>query len=135
MLLLNISVFLNYQLNSVMNIESLREYCLSKKETNESFPFDEVTLVFKVCDKMFALMNLDGDLSINLKCDPERAIALREEFSSVIPGYHMNKKYWNTIIIDGTIPEKLICEWIDHSYDEVVKKLPGKLLKKLLETK
>jgi predicted DNA-binding protein (MmcQ/YjbR family) len=118
-----------------MNIESLREYCLSKKEAAESFPFDDVTLVFKVCNKMFALMNLDSDLSINLKCDPEKVIALREQFSSVIPGYHMNKKYWNTIIIDGSVPETLICGWIDHSYDEVVKKLPGKLLKKLLEDK
>jgi predicted DNA-binding protein (MmcQ/YjbR family) len=118
-----------------MNIESLREYCLSKKETTESLPFDDVTLVFKVCDKMFALLNIDGDLSINLKCDPEKAISLREEHSSVIPGYHMNKKYWNTIILDGSLPEKLIREWIDHSYDEVIKKLPGKQLKKLIEDK
>ena len=116
-----------------MNIESLREYCLSKKEAEESFPFGDGTLVFKVCDKMFALMNLDGDLSINLKCDPEKAITLREEYSSVLPGYHMNKKYWNTVLIDGTVPEKLIYNWIDHSYEEVVRKLPGKLMKKLLE--
>jgi predicted DNA-binding protein (MmcQ/YjbR family) len=114
-----------------MNIESLREYCLSKKESTESFPFGEDTLVFKVYEKMFALMNLDGELSINLKCDPEKAISLREKYNSVLPGYHMNKTYWNTIIIDGTIPENLIREWIDHSYDEVVKKLPIKILKKL----
>jgi predicted DNA-binding protein (MmcQ/YjbR family) len=118
-----------------MNIESIREYCLSKNETTESFPFDDVTLVFKVCDKMFALMHIEGDLSINLKCDPEKAIVLREKYNSVIPGYHMNKIYWNTIIIDGSVPEKIIHGWIDHSYDEVVKKLPGKLLKKLLENK
>jgi predicted DNA-binding protein (MmcQ/YjbR family) len=116
-----------------MNIESLREYCLSKKETSESFPFDNTTLVFKVYDKMFALLNIEGDLSINLKCDPEKAISLREEHSTVIPGYHMNKKYWNTIILDGSLSEKLIQEWIDHSYDEVIKKLPGKIFKKLLE--
>jgi predicted DNA-binding protein (MmcQ/YjbR family) len=116
-----------------MNAESLREYCLSKKETTESFPFNEGTLVFKVFDKMFALMNLDGELSLNLKCDPEKAIALLEEFSSVLPGYHMNKKYWNTIIIEGSIPENIIRQWIDHSYDEVVKKLPGKQAKKIIE--
>jgi predicted DNA-binding protein (MmcQ/YjbR family) len=118
-----------------MNIESLREYCLSKKGTTESFPFDDVTLVFKVCDKMFALMHLEGDLSINLKCDPEKAISLREKYHSVIPGYHMNKKYWNTILINSSVTESLIYGWIDHSYDEVVKKLSGKLLKKLLENK
>ena len=108
-----------------MNIEELREYCLSKKETTESFPFDKETLVFKVFDKMFALTNLEGDLHVNLKCDPEKAIELREKYSSVIPGYHMNKKYWNTVIIDGSVSDQLIREWIDHSYNEVVKKLPG----------
>jgi len=74
-----------------MNIESLREYCLSKKEASEGFPFDESTLVFKVFDKMFALMDLDGDLSINLKCDPLKALELREKYPAVLPGYHMNK--------------------------------------------
>jgi predicted DNA-binding protein (MmcQ/YjbR family) len=114
-----------------MNIESIREYCLSKKEASESFPFGEDTLVFKVCNKMFALMNLDSNLSINLKCDPELAITLRERHSSVIPGYHMNKKYWNTVFIDGSVSEKLVHEWIDHSYDEVVKNLPVKLANKI----
>jgi len=74
-----------------MNIESLREYCLSKKEASEGFPFDESTLVFKVFDKMFALMDMDGDLSINLKCDPLKALELREKYPAVLPGYHMNK--------------------------------------------
>ena len=99
-----------------MNIEKLREYCLSKKGVSESFPFDDVTLVFKVNGKMFALVNLDGDLSINLKCDPEKAIELREHYSSVLPGYHMDKKHWNTVMIDGSVPDKLICDWIDSSY-------------------
>ncbi len=74
-----------------MNIEEIREYCLSKKGTKEEFPFDEVTLVFKVANKMYALTNLDGDLKLNLKCDPEKAICLREEFEAIKPGWHMNK--------------------------------------------
>jgi len=117
-----------------MNIESIREYCLSKKAVIESFPFGETTLVFKVCDKMFALMDIEGDLSINLKCDPGKALELREKFPAVIPGYHMNKKYWNTVILDGSVAEKQIREWIDHSYDEVVKNLP-RAKQKLLHTK
>lgn len=109
-----------------MNIEDLRNYCISKKGVTESFPFDEVTLVFKVMNKMYALTNLDGDLTINLKCDPERAILLREQYSVVIPGYHMNKKHWNTIIVDGTINNNLLKEWIDHSYNLVVDSLTRK---------
>ena len=97
-----------------MNIETLREYCISKKGVSESFPFDKVTLVFKVMNKMFALTSLDGALSINLKCDPEKAIKLRQEYDAVIPGYHMNKKHWNTIAIDGSIPAKQIHEWINY---------------------
>jgi predicted DNA-binding protein (MmcQ/YjbR family) len=99
-----------------MDIESLREYCISKKGATESFPFGEETLVFKVSGKIFALVNLYGDLSINLKCDPELAIELRERYASVTPGYHMNKKHWNTVYLDGTVPDKEICSWIDHSY-------------------
>ena len=115
-----------------MNIETLREYCISKSEVSESFPFDEVTLVFKVCGKMFALLNLSGEVSINLKCNPELAIELRDKYSAVIPGYHMNKTHWNTVIIDGSIPDKLIMEWIDHSYWLVVSQLP-KILKLKIE--
>lgn len=107
-----------------MDIESIREYCLSKQEVTESFPFGGDTLVFKVLGKMFALMNLQGQLSVNLKCDPEKAIGLREEYSSVLPGYHMNKRYWNTVVLDGSVPDRLLKEWIDHSYNEVVKSLP-----------
>lgn len=103
-----------------MNIEEVREFCLSLKGTTEGFPFDEETLVFKVGGKMFALTNLDGPLSINLKCEPDKAIELRERFASVAPGYHMNKQHWNTVQIDGTIPSSTIKDWIVDSYNLVV---------------
>jgi len=109
-----------------MNIEEIRAYCLKKKAVTEGFPFDETTLVFKVKGKMFVLASLEEDASINLKCDPEKTIALRERFPSVLPGYHMNKRLWNTILLDGSIPVKLIREWIDDSYRLVVEKLPKK---------
>ncbi len=109
-----------------MNAEDIREYCLGKKETSESFPFDDTTLVFKVLNKMFALINLDGDLRLNLKCEPEKAIELRERYSAVLPGYHMNKKLWNTILIDGSIHNNLLKGWIDDSYDLIVGKMPKK---------
>ena len=105
-----------------MDIETLRDYCISKKESKESFPFGDDTLVFKVKEKIFALVNLDGNLSINLKCDPAFAIDLRERYASVTPGYHMNKKHWNTIFLDGSIPDKEIFVWIDHSFDLVAGK-------------
>jgi len=109
-----------------MNIEEFREYCLSKKGATEGFPFDETTLVFKVI-KMFALTDIEGEFRINLKCDPERAIKLREEYPDyIIPGYHMNKKLWNTLIVEGSVPEKLIYELIDHSYDLIVDSLSRK---------
>jgi predicted DNA-binding protein (MmcQ/YjbR family) len=109
-----------------MNIEELRKYCLSKKGVTESFPFDEVTLVFKVMDKIFALVNIDSDLSINLKCQPEKALELREHFHAVIPGYHMNKTHWNTVNIDGSIEDKHIYIWIDDSYNLIVSSLTKK---------
>lgn len=109
-----------------MNIEDLREYCIRKKYTSESFPFDETTLVFKVKDKMFALMPTEGTLSINLKCNPEKAIDLRERHTAVKPGYHMNKKLWNTVEIDESIDDNLLKEWIDDSYRLVVEKMPKK---------
>lgn len=105
-----------------MNVENLREYCISKKKVTESFPFGDDTLVFKTEGRIFALINLEGDLSINLKCTPSLAIELRERYSSVIPGYHMNKKHWNTIYLNGSIPDKEVFSWIDHSYDLVSKK-------------
>jgi predicted DNA-binding protein (MmcQ/YjbR family) len=109
-----------------MTPETLREFCLSLKAVTESFPFDDDALVFKVMGKMFALTSLE-EKTINLKCDPEKAIALREQYPSVTPGYHMNKKYWNTVRLDGSIPEKLIREWIVDSYSLVVEGLPKKL--------
>ena len=102
-----------------MNIETLREHCISKPGVTEGFPFGEDTLVFKVKGKIFALANLGGELSLNLKCDPSFALELRERYSSVKPGYHMNKKHWNTIDLDGSIPDKEIFSWIDHSYSLV----------------
>jgi predicted DNA-binding protein (MmcQ/YjbR family) len=111
-----------------MNIEDIRNYCLSKKYTSEGTPFGSDVLVLKVHNKMFALMPLFGDLSINLKCDPEKAIELREEYPFVIPGYHMNKKLWNTIQLENqNFDSKLLLEWIDDSYDLVYQKLPKKL--------
>ena len=108
-------------------IEELRNYCLAKNHVSESFPFDESTLVFKVHGKMFALISLEQDpLKMNLKCEPEKAIELREEFWQVIPGYHSNKKHWNTIIIDG-LSLKQMQKWIDHSYQLVWDKLPRKI--------
>ncbi|MEI8115190.1 MAG: MmcQ/YjbR family DNA-binding protein [Bacteroidia bacterium] len=107
-----------------MNIEEFREYCMSKPGVTEEFPFDEVTLVFKVAGKVFVLTNLDGDWSLNLKCDPERAIELREQYPAIQPGYHMNKVHWNTVMMDGSLSQKLILELIDHSYQLVVAKLP-----------
>lgn len=100
-----------------MDVETLREYCLSRKGASESFPFGEDTLVFKAGGKIFALANLDGDLSINLKCDPVIAIEIRERYSSVTPGYHMNKKHWNTVLLDGSVADKEVLSWIDHSYN------------------
>lgn len=108
-----------------MNIVELRDYCISKPNVTESLPFDEDTLVFKVNGKMFALTNLTGDLTINLKCNPEKAVELREMYPAVEPGYHMNKQHWNTIRIDGSISESLIKEWIDNSYN-LVNKNKGK---------
>jgi len=115
-----------------MNIEELREYCLSLKGTTESFPFDEFSLVLKVQGKMFALIPLDNpETQIALKCDPERAIALREEFSAIVPAWHFNKKHWNTVLIDPSISRNFLCELINHSYDLVVAGLPKKLKEEL----
>jgi predicted DNA-binding protein (MmcQ/YjbR family) len=115
-----------------MNIEELREYCLSLKGTTESFPFDEFSLVLKVQGKMFALIPLDNpETQIALKCDPERAIALREEFSAIVPAWHFNKKHWNTVLIDPSISRTFLCELINHSYDLVVDGLPKKLKEEL----
>jgi predicted DNA-binding protein (MmcQ/YjbR family) len=102
-----------------MNIELLHDYCISKPNVTEGFPFGEDTLVFKVRGRIFALANLDSEPSVNLKCNPALAIELREKYDSVSPGYHMNKKHWNTVLLDGSIPEAELFTWIDHSYDLV----------------
>jgi len=110
-----------------MDIDELRGYCLAKAHTSEGFPFDNDTLVFKVGEKIFALVSLDKNpLSVNLKCDPERAIELREQYEAIIPGYHMNKQHWNTVILDGSIPRSLLLELIDHSYNLIYSSLPRK---------
>ena len=114
-----------------MDLEIIREYCLSKKGVDESFPFDDETLVFKVMGKMFCITNIYPPLRINLKCDPEIGIDLRERYDSVIPGYHMNKQHWNTITLDGTIRDKLILKWIDDSYMLIVNSLKKSLQEEL----
>jgi predicted DNA-binding protein (MmcQ/YjbR family) len=107
-----------------LDIEEFREYCLSKVGATESFPFDDKTLVFKVVNKMFALIDFESiDPSANLKCDPERAIQLREKYGDIIPGYHMNKRHWNTVTIGNELDNHMIKSLIDHSYDLVVKSL------------
>lgn len=109
-----------------MNIEELRDYCLGKPAVTESFPFGEDTLVFKVADKVFLLTGLDSP-SFNVKCDPEWAVELREQYSEVLPGFHMNKKHWNTVHTDGALTNKQLREMIDHSYNLVFASLPKKL--------
>ncbi len=107
-----------------MNLESLREYCLGKKGVTESLPFGDGTLVFKVMDKVFLLTGFESQpVSFNVKCNPERAAELREQHPCVQPGYHMNKKHWNTITADGSVPDSLLCAWIDHSYGLVAEGL------------
>lgn len=118
-----------------MNTEILREYCIAKDGATESFPFGEETLVFKVGGKIFALLDIESrPTTINLKCDPERAVLLREEFSVVKPGYHMNKKHWNTVTVNSSIRSSDLQEWIDHSYDLVRKSLPKAVRDQLTQT-
>ena len=115
-----------------MHIEQLRDFCIAKKGVTEHFPFDESTLVFKVMDKMFLLTGLNnwekGESKVNLKCNPEKAIELREEYEGIIAGFHMNKKHWNTVSINSSdVPDDLVRELINHSYDLVVSGLTKKL--------
>lgn len=103
-----------------MNLETIREYCLQKAGTEEALPFGPDVIVFKVNGKSYLLLPLDTeDLRFNVKCDPDLAEELRAEYPCVLPGFHMNKKHWNTIIVDGSVPSAKIKEWIDHSYDLV----------------
>lgn len=106
-----------------MNIEEIRSYCLSFERVTEGFPFGEETLVFKVDDKIFLLASLSSmPLQFNVKCDPEKAILLREKYPAILPGYHMNKKHWNTIIVDGTLSASQLQEFIKDSYLLVAKR-------------
>ncbi len=110
-----------------MDIETLREYCISKEKVEECFPFDETTLVFKVAGKMFLLVDIDSrPVSFNIKCDPQKAIELREKYSCVEPGWHMNKSHWNTVTADGSANQNLLFSWIDDSYHLVIFSLPKK---------
>ena len=108
-----------------MNVEEIREYCIRKAGVSEEFPFGDDTLVFKVLGKIFALISLDGPVRINLKCDPEKALELRAHFDEVQPGYHMNKKHWNSVYYE-TVSDKDLKEWIDDSYEIVLSGLPKK---------
>lgn len=113
-----------------MDIEDVREYCLSMKGSEESFPFDDTVLVFKVMGKMFAYMSLerkDVGFMLNLKCDPEKAIELRERYECVVPGFHANKKYWNSVFFEQNMPDDELKFWINHSLEEVIKKLSKKM--------
>jgi predicted DNA-binding protein (MmcQ/YjbR family) len=112
-----------------MNIEELRDYCLSKKGVEETLPFGPDNLVFKLMGKMFLLASLDeSPLRFNVKCDPEKAISLREQYDCVLPGYHMSKKHWNTVVADGSVPDAKLKEWIDESYFLILGSLPKPLL-------
>jgi len=113
-----------------MDIEQFRNYCLSKPGTTEECPFGPETLVLKVKGKMFALCSIDDFGDINLKCNPEKAMVLREEYPQIKPGFHMNKTHWNTVTLEG-LPQKLISELIDHSYDLVKASLPKKTREEL----
>ncbi len=105
-----------------MDLEQLREYALSKPDVEETFPFGPDTLVYKIDGKMFLLTGFDSiPLQFNVKCDPDLALELREQYAAIIPGWHMNKKHWNTVIIDGSISNKRLQELIDHSYQLVAK--------------
>lgn len=110
-----------------MDIESVRAYCLSKKGVTETFPFDEVSLVMKVMDKMFALIDLDSADKISLKCNPEYALELRDRYNGIEGAFHFNKKYWNQVFLNSDVNDQLIRELIDHSYEEVLKKFTKKM--------
>lgn len=109
-----------------MNLETVRKYCLKKKRVSEELPFGGDTPVYKVAGRIFLIAFINTPVSINLKCDPEKAVELREQYDAVTPGYHMNKQHWNTVLLESSIPDKLILEWIDHSYNLVVESLPKK---------
>lgn len=111
-----------------MNIEEVRDYCLSLRNTTECFPFNDVTLVFKIENKMYSVISLDAEEPIiAVKCDPDLAIELREKYYAVNTAYHFNKKHWNSILLESDMPDKEIREWIHHAYRQVIAKLPKKI--------
>lgn len=115
-----------------MNLEAFRKYCLQKRHVEESLPFDDSTLVFKLNNKIFALLSLKEESnSCNLKCDPERAIELREEYSGIVPGFHMNKKHWNTVAFNGDVSDQLILDLVDHSYELILHSFSKKIQEEL----
>jgi predicted DNA-binding protein (MmcQ/YjbR family) len=118
-----------------MDRGELRDYCLSKKSTVEDFPFGDDVAVYKVAGKVFALMPVEGSTRISLKCDPTLALMLRETYPSVTPGYHLNKKHWNSVEVDDSIPDGEVLEMVDHSYDQVVKGLSKAEREKLQQDK
>lgn len=116
-----------------MNIETLQHYCLTKKGVTEELPFGPDNLVYKVGGKMFLLASLDADpLQFNVKCNPDEAEQLRDQYACVLPGYHMNKKHWNTILVDGTVNDRQLQEWIDASYTLVFDSLPKKIKQEII---
>lgn len=115
----------------MLNLDKIKRFCYGLPGSAEDYPFDEDTLVFKVTGKIFILVTLEKELSINVKCDPEKAIEYRASYPSVIPGYHMNKTHWNTVFIDGSIDDEVIFKMIEHSYDLVVKSLTKSARKEL----
>lgn len=114
-----------------MNIEDFRTYCLKQKKVTESFPFDDKTLVFKIGNKIFALAGIINFNYVNLKCDPERSIELRETYNGVKPAWHMSKKHWNSVYIDSDVPIELFLELVDHSFNLVCKSLPKRIKNEL----
>ncbi|MCH7415357.1 MmcQ/YjbR family DNA-binding protein [Belliella sp. R4-6] len=116
-----------------MNITFFREYCLSKPGASEDTPFDANTLCFKVGGKIFAIIDIELFESVNLKCEPEYAVELREKHDSIVPGYHMNKKHWNTVIFNSGLSDKFILQLVDHSYDLVFDSLSKKVKENIQE--
>jgi predicted DNA-binding protein (MmcQ/YjbR family) len=114
-----------------MNIEAYREYCLRKPHTTEDFPFDENVLVFRIGGKIYSLCDVNSFESANLKCDPERAVELRERYEGIVPGYHMNKVHWNTVSMNGSVPDSIIRELVDQSYDLIKASLSKKVREQL----
>ncbi len=118
-----------------MHIEAYRNYCLEKPNTTESFPFDDKTLVLKVAEKIFTLATIEPFERINVKCNPTKAITLRKNYNSIQPGYHMNKKHWNTILLNGELSDKQIYKYIDHSYNLIIASLSKRTHRLLAKNK